>query len=65
MRFSVQIDLTTFRMQLVREMANPTEIGGETRVVALCATILVAGMSPSSRGSNRRTRRIAEGRETT
>jgi len=57
--------LDVVRVGFVREMANPTEIGGETRVVALCATILVAGMSPSSRGSNRRTRRIAEGRETT
>ena len=50
-RFSVRIGLTSFRMQLVREMANPTEIGRETRVVALCAAILVAGMLPSSRGS--------------
>jgi len=38
-------------MQLVREMANPTEIGSETRAVALCAAILVAGRSRFSRGS--------------
>ena len=43
--------LDAIQMQLVLEMANQTEIGRETRAVALCAAIPVGGMSPSYRGS--------------
>jgi len=43
--------LDVVRMESVSEMANPTEIGRETRAFALCAAIPVGGMSPFSRGS--------------